>query len=121
MVSDAASAVMFSLGGFQSALRFAVVSDDRLMQTSAQSLVSIRFKVRGGFRRKTAAELSNCWVSIRFKVRGGFRRVLHCYAVEALYSFNPLEGSRWCQTVYATVKIDEKLCQSALRFAVVSD
>ena len=59
---------------FQSALRFAVVSDygwDALEDCSAG--VSIRFKVRGGFRPEVRGGIDTTVVSIRFKVRGGFR------------------------------------------------
>ena len=86
--------------GFQSALRFAVVSDRyRFRSCLALASVSIRFKVRGGFRREVTGmpeldgdEFQSAlrfavvsdeplaalpeWiiqVSIRFKVRGGFR------------------------------------------------
>ena len=85
---------------FQSALRFAVVSDrDNRIVLDGQGGVSIRFKVRGGFRRghRGPARVVTD-VSIRFKVRGGFRRV-------GFISPLPL---------YVTF-------QSALRFAVVSD
>ena len=60
---------------FQSALRFAVVSDELLtFRTSGE--VSIRFEVRGGFRHVYAPVAhGRVEVSIRFEVRGGFRRL----------------------------------------------
>ena len=61
--------------------------------------VSIRFKVRGGFRHDERYHVYRFWVSIRFKVRGGFRLVV-C--------------SLWCSGSFGPF-------QSALRFAVVSD
>ena len=76
MVSDAAARELTAAGiEFQSALRFAVVSDVAVQaHLHLARMVSIRFEVRGGFRRQ-------CWphglprrVSIRFEVRGGFRR-----------------------------------------------
>ena len=84
--------------GFQSALRFAVVSDGRhASRPSNDHLVSIRFKVRGGFRLMGEIAIAALLVvSIRFKVRGGFRHRHH-------------GGYVW------------PLFQSALRFAVVSD
>ena len=83
---------------FQSALRFAVVSDQRGDATREQrEMVSIRFEVRGGFRRRLRCHRSRIDVSIRFEVRGGFRR-RHVARVLAHHWF-----------------------QSALRFAVVSD
>ena len=67
---------MRSMTEFQSALRFAVVSDMPYGDSVYSETVSIRFKVRGGFRRKKyeAQQLAE-QVSIRFKVRGGFRRL----------------------------------------------
>ena len=61
---------------FQSALRFAVVSDATARQpTLAPSFVSIRFEVRGGFRQdpRHRCRGAKARVSIRFEVRGGFR------------------------------------------------
>ena len=61
-------------------------------------------------------------VSIRFKVRGGFRRLSFiCYIVVGLLGFNPLQGSRWFQTAGATECRGCCPFQSASRFAVVSD
>ena len=61
---------------FQSALRFAVVSDGKTLIVACAGLaaVSIRFEVRGGFRRprELSVEMAQS-VSIRFEVRGGFR------------------------------------------------
>ena len=77
VVSDGEIAIAALLAwSFQSALRFAVVSDypDGSLKYDS-TLVSIRFEVRGGFRLSggglygAASE-----VSIRFEVRGGFRR-----------------------------------------------
>ena len=87
-----------ALGGFQSALRFAVVSDAHLDMLDAFGEVSIRFEVRGGFRQVPCQpEQHSCQaVSIRFEVRGGFRR--HSGEAHVRQPF-----------------------QSALRFAVVSD
>ena len=51
VVSDMDAALRRLAAGFQSALRFAVVSDDRKELNDRNSLVSIRFEVRGGFRR----------------------------------------------------------------------
>ena len=60
---------------FQSALRFAVVSDFTHDKDNRFANVSIRFEVRGGFRRKRPSyRRSGTRVSIRFEVRGGFRR-----------------------------------------------
>ena len=62
---------------FQSALRFAVVSDLPLLHepVAAAGLVSIRFEVRGGFRQVLRLRrILIAHVSIRFEVRGGFRR-----------------------------------------------
>ena len=85
---------------FQSALRFAAVSDedeDKLLKY--HDLVSIRFKVRGGFR---LYQVRFVWhdkpVSIRFEVRGGFRR-----------------------TQQFRDRASNRRFQSALRFAVVPD
>ena len=62
---------------FQSALRFAVVSDLLFAVFGFVMIlasVSIRFKVRGGFRLSLLGVGFVAWyVSIRFKVRGGFR------------------------------------------------
>ena len=61
---------------FQSALRFAVVSDgdDKWYMAFDTFFVSIRFEVRGGFRRGPYQTEMVCnGVSIRFEVRGGFR------------------------------------------------
>ena len=60
--------------------------------------VSIRFKVRGGFRPLTPRSAKGVRppVSIRFEVRGGFRPILWVVSVALPF-------------------------QSALRFAVVSD
>ena len=63
---------------FQSALRFAVVSDGWASagHRAARPAVSIRFEVRGGFRRENRVTVNTSIriVSIRFEVRGGFRR-----------------------------------------------
>ena len=75
MVSD----VVFGIGLvtivlFQSALRFAVVSDEYCDNVKREALVSIRFEVRGGFRRGLQFSFNRrIQVSIRFEVRGGFR------------------------------------------------
>ena len=64
-------------GMFQSALRLAVVSDWPMWPRSSltSSLVSIRFEVRGGFRpARLRRRIGKIRVSIRFEVRGGFRR-----------------------------------------------
>ena len=75
-------------GVFQSALRFAVVSDVCVLaQMGAAWIVSIRFEVRGGFRR-TEFRCHSCGyamkVSIRFEVRGGFRPNIRDEVSEAL-------------------------------------
>ena len=61
---------------FQSALRFAVVSDATWAKGwgFVVALVSIRFEVRGGFRPLATRLCCGYMVSIRFEVRGGFRR-----------------------------------------------
>ena len=77
---------------FQSALRFAVVSDDRKENEMIEThIVSIRFEVRGGFRldRSYRWRGGNCLVSIRFEVRGGFRRQKGTI-MTIFFSFNPL-------------------------------
>ena len=63
---------------FQSALRFAVVSDINMIAFVTAWLVSIRFEVRGGFRRGPLGPLYKTAVSIRFEVRGGFRHHDEC-------------------------------------------
>ena len=84
---------------FQSALRFAVVSDyTRTQPLWHAHTVSIRFKVRGGFRPLGVYIIyMMAVVSIRFKVRGGFRHRL------------------------PSACLPRHQFQSALRFAVVSD
>ena len=58
----------------QSALRFAVVPESSGLSSFGGLFVSIRFKVRGGFRlAELASNWLRCIVSIRFEVRGGFR------------------------------------------------
>ena len=90
------SGVMFT---FQSALRFAVVSDlDIEIQTLEEELKfqsALRFAVvsdHGAVLRGISPEE----VSIRFEVRGGFRHLYLCLGILLMF-------------------------QSALRFAVVSD
>ena len=65
-------------GGFQSALRFAVVPDEEGASALLRGRgVSIRFEVRGGSRQDEfdpAAYDAINGVSIRFEVRGGSRR-----------------------------------------------
>ena len=58
---------------FQSALRFAVVSDEGVFRVVSRVTVSIRFEVRGGFRHGNLGLAVDDEVSIRFEVRGGFR------------------------------------------------
>ena len=62
-----------SEAAFQSALRFAVVSDGVVRTGRLRGGVSIRFEVRGGFRRQKGTLCLKKRVSIRFEVRGGFR------------------------------------------------
>ena len=102
---------------FQSALRFAVVSDKAPLPPKATpgGNVSIRFEVRGGFRRGCAqmdrkvqlfqsalrfavvsdsprcrVGCSGSGVSIRFEVRGGFRPALQQGMRLTWHCFNPL-------------------------------
>ena len=83
--------------------------------------VSIRFKVRGGFRRGQPPTRKGMVVSIRFKVRGGFRRSrtrpsgrrpLVSIRFKVRGGFRPLVYQKWGGW---------NMFQSALRFAVVSD
>ena len=77
MVSDTILMAAAIIAAFQSALRFAVVSDAALIVASslAPRSVSIRFEVRGGFRLGIQLLLAVGFaVSIRFEVRGGFRQ-----------------------------------------------
>ena len=87
---------------FQSALRFAVVSDYRRdVPTKEMIAVSIRFEVRGGFRHgRRPCRGRNC-----------------CRTFQSALRFAVVSDSM----AWATEPDMQPLFQSALRFAVVSD
>ena len=101
MVSDLVASIAFLVDEFQSALRFAVVSD---------VLVNGIMFVTFGFQSAS-----------RFAVLpdGGAKGP----GGDSPPSFNPLRGSRWFQTEQHSCQAARvgNLFQSASRFAVVSD
>ena len=82
---------------FQSALRFAVVSDIATCGRTSMCSVSIRFEVRGGFRRTRNDGCFTTW---------GFQSALRFAVVSDVSRSGKFPGVEF---------------QSALRFAVVSD
>ena len=99
VVSDQDLDVLFAAYAFQSALRFAVVSDCRDWSHRGTMDVSIRFEVRGGFRRPSWGPADQSY---------GFQSALRF----AVVSYTRLAALEVARTI---------LFQSALRFAVVSD
>ena len=87
MASDYTSAIMTSYDEAVS-IRFKVRGGFRRRPrtpTRANPQVSIRFKIRGGFRLHKTVPTAAALVSIRFKVRGGFRLV--SFGITALFWF----------------------------------
>ena len=67
-----------------------MVSDALFITALIVVMVSIRFEVRGGFRRRRhVGVVGRPLVSIRFEVRGGFRQ-RYLKELRLRSSFNPL-------------------------------